>query len=89
MIFKTISVTYGRKFNLDDYESLHVEQTLWADLDEGDDPADCQVELWDFAKQSVKCQVMPVLAVRRAKREGKAAEGLEAARLALGGDNGK
>jgi len=69
MRVKTISVTYGRKFNLDEYESLHVEQTMWADLDEGDDPAACESELWETAKAAIKAQAMPVLQVRNAKRE--------------------
>lgn len=69
MRVKTISVTYGRKFNLDDYESLHVEETIWADLDEGDDQAACETELWSIAKAAIKAQAMPVLSVRNSKRE--------------------
>ena len=69
MRVRAISVTYGRKFNLDDYESLHVEETVWADLDEGDDAAVCEADLWGIAKAAIKAQAMPVLTVRNAKRE--------------------
>jgi hypothetical protein len=29
---KTIAVTYGRKFNLGDYNSLNIEVSAWADI---------------------------------------------------------
>lgn len=38
MQLKTVSVTYGRKINLGDYNSATVDCTLWADLDEGEAP---------------------------------------------------
>jgi hypothetical protein len=39
---KTVMVTYGRKFNLalvghGDFESAHIEVTLWADVEDDDD----------------------------------------------------
>ena len=34
---KTVSVVCERKFNLGDYNSIHIGLTLWADLDEGED----------------------------------------------------
>jgi hypothetical protein len=33
MRIKTIAVTYGRKFNLKNYNSLNIEVSAWADLD--------------------------------------------------------
>lgn len=39
MRVKTISVSYRRKFNLGDYNSLDLEATVWCDLDEGEDEA--------------------------------------------------
>ena len=36
MRVKTISVSYERKFNLGDFNSLKLEATVWADLDEGE-----------------------------------------------------
>lgn len=45
MKVKTISVTYGRKINLGDYNSAEIGLTLWADLEEGEDHVDAVREL--------------------------------------------
>ena len=82
MRIKTISVTYGRKFNLDDYESLLVEATAWADIDEeGEDPAAAQDELWAFVKESIRAQAMPVLEARTKRRQ----QALEATKAVTNG----
>lgn len=51
---KQISVTYGRKFNLGDFNSVHIESTVWAELDEDDIPADSAEILRDFARNQVR-----------------------------------
>jgi hypothetical protein len=53
MKLTTISATYGRKINLGDYNSAHVEMTLWADLEEGDDPAASAEALRQMARNNV------------------------------------
>jgi len=58
---KTVSVTYGRKINLGDYNSATIDVTLWADLDEGEDEADAMTALWEMAKNNVKAQSLPLM----------------------------
>lgn len=53
MQLKTISVTYGRKMNLGDYNSAHVELSLWADLEEGDDEIKAAAALRQMARNNV------------------------------------
>jgi hypothetical protein len=54
MKIKTISVSYSRKFNLGDYNSLGLEVTYWADLDESDDPVLITKHLQAAAREDVK-----------------------------------
>ena len=61
MRVKTISITYERKFNLGDFNSLAVGTTLWADLDEAEDSVEATRELFAQAKEMVKQQALPVL----------------------------
>jgi hypothetical protein len=58
---KTISVVYGRKFNLGDYQSMTIEATAWCDLDEGDDEKTAYDALFAEVKQVVKEQALPVI----------------------------
>ena len=61
MQVKTVSITYGRKFNLQDFNSAHIEVSTWADLDEGDDPQEVTARLFSEAKEAVKEQAMPLV----------------------------
>lgn len=61
MQLKTVSVTYGRKFNLGDYNSATIDCTLWADLEEGDNEAEAMTALWEMAKNNVKAQALPLV----------------------------
>jgi hypothetical protein len=61
MKVKTVSVTYGRKANLGDYNSATVDCTLWADVDETDDLDQVMHGLWECAKTNVKAQLLPIL----------------------------
>ena len=66
---KTVSVTYGRKQNLGDFCSAHVEITIWADLTEEDDLDATMCALWDMSKQNVKAQLLPLTANHKVKAE--------------------
>jgi choline kinase len=59
---KTISVTYGRKFNLGNYESANLEVTFWADVDEAEDIKAATDSLWAQAKENIKVQSAPLRA---------------------------
>jgi len=61
MKIKTVSVTYGRKFNLGYYNSATIDCTMWADLEDGDDEAEVMGALWAMAKNNVKAQSLPIL----------------------------
>lgn len=69
MNIKTVSVTYGRKWNVGNYESATVELSIWADVDEDDDPDYVTAALWAMAKASVKEQSMPLIREREAEVE--------------------
>ena len=68
MNIKTVSVTYGRKFNLGDYNSATLECTMWADLEESDDENTVNA-LWAQAKNYVKAQALPILKKQQADAE--------------------
>lgn len=57
MKLTAISGTYGRKINMGDYNSAHVEMTLWADLDESDDPATSAEALRQMARNNVMAEL--------------------------------
>lgn len=61
MKVKTISVTYGRKFNLGNYESAEIAATLWADLDEAENEAERTAELYTKAKEAIREQALPLV----------------------------
>lgn len=55
---KTVSVTYDRKVNLGDYNSMNVSVTLWADVnDEETSLHEIMESLWGMAKSNVKEQI--------------------------------
>ena len=58
---KTVSVTYGRKANLGDYNSANVECTVWADVKDEEDLNVVMADLWGMAKTNVKAQLLPLL----------------------------
>jgi len=58
---KTLSVTYERKFNLGNYESLHVGMTSWTDVHDDTTAEEVQAELWKWVKEAVKEQALPVI----------------------------
>jgi len=62
-----VSVTYGRKFNLGEFQSAHIEISIWAEVDEEDDLNEAMSQLWCMAKENVKAQALPLVAKQRAK----------------------
>ena len=61
MLLNSVSITYGRKVNLGDYNNANIEVTLGADLELGDDLHAVMQELWAMAKANVRAQVLPLL----------------------------
>jgi hypothetical protein len=58
---KTVSVQYGRKLNLGDFNSAEINVSIWADLDEDEDVQGALDMLYAQAKDNVKKQAMPLL----------------------------
>jgi len=68
-----IIITYGRKFNLGEFNQLHAEIALESDpLTSDDDPLAVANDLWDFAKNNVKTNALP--AIKEAKASQAAAQ---------------
>jgi hypothetical protein len=61
MEIKTISVTYHRKFNLGDYESVEIGCSLWGQIDPEEDADGATQFLFEQAKASVKEAAMPLI----------------------------
>ena len=57
----TVSVVYGRKFNLGDYESVEVSTTLWAQVEEEEDADGVIRFLYQQAKESAREAAIPVV----------------------------
>jgi len=70
MKLTTISATYDRKLNLGDYNSAHIAMTLWADLEEGDDPALAANALRQMARHHVLAEMARIKPELQAKVEG-------------------
>lgn len=70
MKLKTISATYDRKYNLGDYNSAHIAMTLWADLEDGDDPATAAEALRQMARHQVMSELARLDSRLSAKVEG-------------------
>ena len=51
-----VTVTYGRKMNLGDFNSAHVELTASATLEDGDDVDATMRALWEMATNNVKAK---------------------------------
>ncbi|MCO5189371.1 MAG: hypothetical protein M9928_21850 [Anaerolineae bacterium] len=57
MQIKMISGTYGRKINMGDFNSAHVEMTFWADLEPGEDESACATALREMARNHVMTEL--------------------------------
>ena len=67
MILRKVTTTWGAKYNLGDFNSLHVEVTLDADVEEGETIEQVTSALLDAAKEQVREQAKEVLARRKAQ----------------------
>lgn len=70
MKLTAVSVTYERKLNLGDFNSVHSGVTLWANLDEGDDEATATEALRTMARNQVMLELARVEQKLAAKVEG-------------------
>lgn len=61
MDVKTISVTYGRKFNLGNYQSAEISMSAWADVEPGENLDTAHRQLWEMCKANVRAQAMPLI----------------------------
>ncbi|MFW9262003.1 hypothetical protein [Nostoc sp. CALU 546] len=59
----TVSVSYSRKFNLGNYESIELGCSLWAQVEDEEDADGVVQFLYHQAKVAVKEAVMPVIKV--------------------------
>lgn len=77
---KTVSITYERKFNTGNYESMAIGVTLWADVDldpEGETSQEVLDALTAQAKEHVRKTAMPVLKVCRLDKSPELVEQIE------------
>jgi hypothetical protein len=57
----TVSISYSRKFNLGNYESIELGCSLWAQVEEEEDASGVVQFLYHQAKAAVKEAAMPVI----------------------------
>ncbi len=57
----TVSISYSRKFNLGNYESLELSCSLWAQVEDEEDAEGVVQFLYHQAKAAVKSAAMPVI----------------------------
>lgn len=67
MQIKEVSITYGGKLNLGDYNSAHVEATLSAIAEPGETPEDIAGALMAAAQKLVREQVRSLMSRRAAR----------------------
>jgi len=67
MNIKEITVTYGGKLNLGDYNSAHIELTATALLDEDDSENAAIADLFAVVKTAVRAEAKELAAKRGAK----------------------
>lgn len=61
MKVKNVSITYGRKFNLGNYESLEMNISFFAAVDDDEDATRVVDFLYHQAKESLHQQAEPIL----------------------------
>ena len=72
-----VHATYGRKWNLDDYESATVSLDAFADVEEGETPEAAAEQLFGYLKEQVATQSVPLLVKRDERRRLRVSEVLE------------
>ena len=71
MKIKEVSVTYGRKVNLGNYNNANLEMTVSAALEDGDVVTEVTGELWSLAKEDVKAQLQHLINAYKEKENPK------------------
>lgn len=66
MQIREVSVTWGGKINLSNYNSAHIEMTLGAILDPGEDEKEAMSQLWETVQESVRTEARKLAALRKA-----------------------
>jgi len=66
---KTVSVKYGTKRNLGDFNSVNFEISVWADVEEDEDLDDVMKALWEMAKENVRAQATRVVSRQKVETE--------------------
>jgi hypothetical protein len=61
----TVSATYGRKVNLGDFNSGHIEVSLWAELEPTDDEAAATLALMEMARHQAMNEIARVTQDKR------------------------
>lgn len=74
---KELHAVYGRRWNLDDYESATVNLEATAEVSEEEDATAAAAELFAFLKEQVAAQSLPVLVKRDERRRLRVAEVLD------------
>ncbi|MEG4286272.1 hypothetical protein QUB68_24385 [Microcoleus sp. A006_D1] len=60
MIIKTIAVSYERKFNLQDFNSVTIGCTLWAQIDPSENEDACLLIVQDKCREAVRSEYRKV-----------------------------
>jgi hypothetical protein len=76
-VITTIHATYGRRWNLDDYESATVNLEAFADVEEGETPDEAAAKVFEYLKEQVAAQSIPMLVKRDERRRLRVEEVLE------------
>jgi hypothetical protein len=61
MKLTSVTITYGRKINLGDYNNANLKVNLGADIEEGDDLNAVMHDLWHCARENVRVHAQPLL----------------------------
>lgn len=77
MKVQTIHATYGRKWNLDDYESAEVRLDAFAELEDGEDVQGASAALFQELKEQVAAQSAAMLVARNERRRKLVADVLD------------
>jgi hypothetical protein len=62
MIIKTIAVNYERKFNLQEFNSVTIGCTLWAQIDPSENEDACLLIIQDKCREAVRSEYRKVKA---------------------------
>ena len=67
MQVKEITISYGAKINVGDFNSVHIEISATALVEEGDDAEACRAELLASAKEAVRAEARELMKKPKAR----------------------